>query len=295
MTIAITGAAGHLGRLAIDDLLTTGVAAADLVAIVRDPAKAAALADAGVTVRVADYGDRTSLQTALDGVHELLLISSPQIGSRVAQHVNVIDAAATAGVRRVVYTSVLHADTSQIGLAAEHYATEKVIADSGLEFTILRNGWYWENFTANVRGVGLLPTLKTGTLLGCGGTGRLAGAARADFAQAAATVLSTPGHDGKTYELGGERLTYTEFAAVITETCGTTVVYKDVTEEQYASALVDAGLPEAMAITLASYDAGLGRGELDTATGELQTLIGRPSTPVVEIIKEAYVRSLTAP
>jgi NAD(P)H dehydrogenase (quinone) len=139
-----------------------------------------------------------------------------------------------------------------------------------------------------------VPTLQTGTLLGTGGDGRLAGAARADYAQAAATVLITPGHIGKTYELGGERLTYTEFAAIISETTGTAVVYKNVTEDQYRSALVKAGLTDAMTNTLASYDAGLARGELDTQTGDLQTLIGRPLTPVAEIIKEAHDRTLTA-
>ena len=208
MSIAITGAAGQLGRLVIDDLLSAGIPGTDLIAIVRDPDKASALTDAGVQVRVADYNDRGSVEAALADVDKMLMISSPPIGSRVFQHRNIIDAATTAGVSYVAYTSVLHADISHIGLAAEHYATENAIASSGLDFTFLRNGWYWENFTANVRGIGLVPTLQTGTLLGAGGDGRLAGAARADYAQAAATVLMTPGHVGKFYELGGERLSY---------------------------------------------------------------------------------------
>jgi NAD(P)H dehydrogenase (quinone) len=142
MSIAITGAAGHLGRLVIDDILAAGLPAKDLIAIVRDPAKATALTNAGVQVRMADYNDRGSVQAALAGVHKMLLISSPQVGSRVPQHRNVIDAATTAGVSYMAYTSVLHADTSHIGLAAEHYATENAIASSGLDFTFLRNGWY---------------------------------------------------------------------------------------------------------------------------------------------------------
>ncbi len=223
MSIAITGAAGQLGRLVIDDLLSAGIPGTDLIAIVRDPDKASALTDAGVQVRVADYNDRGSVQTALADVDKMLMISSPPIGSRVPQHRNIIDAATTAGVSYVAYTSVLHADISHIGLAAEHYATENAIASSGLDFTFLRNGWYWENFTANVRGIGLVPTLQTGILLGAGGDGRLAGAARADFAQAAATVPMTPGHIGKFYELGGERLSYAELAAVVSQTTGTPV------------------------------------------------------------------------
>ena len=294
MSIAITGAAGQLGRLVIDDLLSAGIPGTDLIAIVRDPDKASALTDAGVQVRVADYNDRGSVQAALADVDKMLMISSPPIGSRVFQHRNIIDAATTAGVSYVAYTSVLHADISHIGLAAEHYATENAIASSGLDFTFLRNGWYWENFTANVRGIGLVPTLQTGTLLGAGGDGRLAGAARADYAQAAATVLMTPGHIGKFYELGGERLSYAELAAVVSETTGTPVVYKNLTEEQYTSALVNAGLTDAAAKTLASYDAGIARGELDTQTGDLQTLIGRPLTSVAEIIRKAAERVLTA-
>jgi NAD(P)H dehydrogenase (quinone) len=290
MSIAITGAAGQLGRLVIDDLLSAGIPGTDLIAIVRDPA----LTGAGVQVRVADYNDRGSVQAALADVDKMLMISSPQIGSRVPQHRNIIDAATTAGVGYVAYTSVLHADISHIGLAAEHYATENAIASSGLDFTFLRNGWYWENFTANVRGIGLVPTLQTGILLGAGGDGRLAGAARADYAQAAATVLMTPGHIGKFYELGGERLSYAELAAVVSETTGTPVVYKNLTEEQYTSALVNAGLTDAAAKTLASYDAGIARGELDTQTGDLQTLIGRPLTSVAEIIRKAAERVLTA-
>ncbi len=294
MSIAITGAAGQLGRLVIDDLLSAGIPGTDLIAIVRDPDKASALTDAGVQVRVADYNDRGSVQAALADVDKMLMISSPQIGSRVPQHRNIIDAATTAGVSYVAYTSVLHADISHIGLAAEHYATENAIASSGLDFTFLRNGWYWENFTANVRGIGLVPTLQTGILLGAGGDGRLAGAARADYAQAAATVLMTPRHIGKFYELGGERLSYAELAAVVSETTGTPVVYKNLTEEQYTSALVNAGLTDAAAKTLASYDAGIARGELDTQTGDLQTLIGRPLTSVAEIIRKAAERVLTA-
>jgi NAD(P)H dehydrogenase (quinone) len=294
MSIAITGAAGHLGRLVIDDLLSAGIPGTDLIAIVRDPDKASALTDAGVQVRVADYNDRGSVEAALADVDKMLMISSPPIGSRVPQHRNIIDAATTAGVSYVAYTSVLHADISHIGLAAEHYATENAIASSGLDFTFLRNGWYWENFTANVRGIGLVPTLQTGILLGAGGDGRLAGAARAAYDEAAANVLVKRGKIGKVYELGGERLSYAELAAVFSETTGTPVVYKNLTEEQYTSALVNAGLTDAAAKTLASHDAGIARGELDTQTGDLQTLIGRPLTSVAEIIRKAAERVLTA-
>lgn len=289
MSIAITGAAGHLGRHVITTLLDAGTKPGDVVAVVRDPAKITDLAESGVDVRPGDYDDPPSLLTALDGVETLLLVSSPQVGSRVPQHYNVVAAATSAGVRRLAYTSVLHADTSRIGLAAEHRDTERAIAESGIAFTFLRNGWYWENFTNNVRGTGLLPTLDSGVLIGSGGDGILAGAARADYAEAAANVLITTGHEARTYELGGDRVTCTEFAAAIAEATGKPVVYKNLSEDDYRRALISAGLTDNEARTLASYDAGIARGELDTDTGDLQRLLGRLPTPVADVIGNAYL------
>ncbi|EME18948.1 SDR family oxidoreductase [Rhodococcus triatomae] len=283
MTIAITGATGHLGRLVVDALLTRGAPAADLVAVVRDAEKAADLADKGVQVRVADYSDPAALTAALAGVDKLLLISGSEVGHRLPQHTNVIEAAKAAGVGFVAYTSVLDAAQSPLSLAPEHKATEELLAKSGIDHALLRNGWYWENYTADLAG-----TAERGVLAGAGGEGRVAGAARVDYADAAAVVLLSDGQAGKIYELGGdERLTLAELAAAMSDATGKKVVYQDLPVEQYEAALEGAGLPPVYAGMLASADAGIKVGALDTESGDLQRLIGRNSTPAVEVLRAA--------
>ncbi|AFR49766.1 SDR family oxidoreductase [Gordonia sp. KTR9] len=284
MTTAVTGATGHLGGLVIEELLARGVAATDVVAIVRDESKASKLASQGVSVRVADYDDPESLRTALAGVDKLLLISGADMGRRVAQHTNVIESAEENGVALIAYTSLLHADTSGLSLAPEHVATEARLSKSPVSTVILRNGWYWENYLAAIP-----QAVSTGTLFGAAGEGRLAAAARADYAAAAAAVLTADSDQtGKVYELGGdERLTYGEFASAIGEAAGSTVEYRDLSESDYRASLVGAGLPEPVAAMLASSDAGISRGELDTTSGDLRSLIGRSSTPVADVIAQA--------
>ncbi|SNS36895.1 SDR family oxidoreductase [Rhodococcoides kyotonense] len=281
MTIAVTGATGHLGALVVEELLDRGVDAADIVAVVRDAAKAESLADRGVQVRVANYSDADALKAALTGVDKLLLVSGSDVGQRVAQHANVIDAAESAGVSLIAYTSILAADTSGVTLATEHLATEKLLAESSVPAVFLRNGWYWENYSASLQ-----QTVEGGTLLGAGGDGKIAAASRADYAAAAAVVLLSENQGGKIYELGGdEHLTLAELAAVISENAGKPVQYKDVSEAEYRGILEGAGLPDFVAEMLASADAGISRGDLDTDSGDLQKLIGRASTPVASILR----------
>ncbi|MGN5240235.1 SDR family oxidoreductase [Rhodococcus sp. SJ-3] len=280
MTIAVTGAAGHLGRLTIAALQERGIPAGDIVAIVRDTAKAADLAAAGVQVRAADYADPAALREALIGVDKLFLISGSEVGQRLPQHTNIIEAAQAAGVGSIAYTSILAADTSPLALAAEHEATEKLLAESGLAHTLLRNGWYWENYESAV------DTAKaTGALFGAAGTGRLAGAARKDFAEAAAAVLTTDGHNGVTYELGGdEHLTYSDIADVLSRVLGTEVTYKDLPQAEYATVLEGAGVPAPFAQVLADSDAGIAAGALDTDGHDLRRLIGRPTTKLADVL-----------
>ncbi|MFC9556093.1 SDR family oxidoreductase [Rhodococcus sp. NPDC056960] len=280
MTIAVTGATGHLGRLVVEALLDKGTPAADIVAVVRTPAKAADLADKGVDVRQAEYGDRAALEKALAGVDKLLLVSGSDIGQRIAQHTNVIDAAKAAGVGFLAYTSILDAQNSPLGLAVEHRGTEDRLATSGIDFALLRNGWYWENY------LGSIPAAREiGALFGSAGTGVVAAAARKDYAEAAAAVLLADGQAGKVYELGGdERLTYSELADVFSEVLGKPVSYKDLPQAEYAAVLEGAGLPAPIASMLADSDAGVAAGALDTESGDLQTLIGRKSTRAVSAL-----------
>ncbi|GGG21589.1 NAD(P)-dependent oxidoreductase [Rhodococcoides trifolii] len=283
MTIAVTGATGQFGALAIDGLIERGVAPGDIVAVVRDEAKATSLAERGVDVRVADYSDPDALKSALAGVDKLLLVSGSEVGKRVPQHNNVIEAAEAAGVSLIAYTSILKADTSTVSLAVEHRATEARLAESGIPAVLLRNGWYWENYLGSVP-----QAIESGTMYGSGGDGRIAAASRADFAAAAAQVLVQDGQGAAVYELGGdERITYSRFAEIVSEVSGSTVTYTNLPESDYAAALVGAGLPEPVAQMLAGADAAISRGDLDTDSGDLQSLIGRASTPVEEILRKS--------
>lgn len=277
--IVITGATGQLGRLVIQALLQK-VPAREIVAAVRSPEKAADLAALGVSVRRADYTDPDSLTTAFAGADKLLLISSSEVGDRVPQHRAVIDAATRAGVSLVAYTSVLRADTSPLGLAAEHKATEALLRASGLPFVLLRNGWYTENYTASVPAA-----LAHGVVLGSAGQGRIASAARADYAAAAAAVLTLDGQAGRVYELAGDAsYTLAELAAEIARQSGKAVEYKDLPEADYKAALIGLGLPAVIADLLANSDVGASAGGLFDDGRQLSRLIGRPTTPLASSV-----------
>lgn len=282
MTIAVTGATGQLGRLVLDELLTNHEPAA-LVAVVRDAGKAGELRARGVQVRVADYSDPASLEVALTGVDKLLLISGSEVGSRVAQHANVINAAKAAGVNFIAYTSVLAADTTDLILAPEHKATEELIRASGLEYTFLRNGWYTENYVQTVA-----TARQTGAVVAAAGDGRVASAARADYAAAAAEVLSSAGHEGRVYELSGDcAWDFKELATALTEIAGREVVYQPVTAAELVEILTSAGLDQGTAGFLAALDADTRAGLLAAVTGDLSGLIGRPTTPLLQALRSA--------
>ena len=278
--IAITGATGHLGQLVIEKLLTS-VNPQEIVAIVRNPAKAQALSDKGVLVRSGDYNDSAALALALQGVEKLLLISSSEVGQRTSQHRNVIEAAKAAGVKLIAYTSLLHADTSPLGLAAEHVETEAMLAASGIPTVLLRNGWYTENYLASVP-----PALEHGVFIGSAGKGAIASAPRADYADAAARVLTLDDQDGKIYELAGdEAWTLSELCATLSTLSGKNVAYQDLPEADFAAALVGAGLPEGFAALLADSDAGAAKGGLFDDSHQLSALLGRPTTPLIDSLK----------
>jgi NAD(P)H dehydrogenase (quinone) len=280
--IAITGATGQLGRLVIDHLLNR-LRADQVVAIVRDPVKAADLAGRGITVRQADYDDPATLEAALSGVEKLLLISSNEVGRRLSQHRNVIDAAKAAGVKFVNYTSVLHADRSLLGLAEEHRQTEAYLESSGLSFALLRNGWYTENYTASIPSA-----LTLGALVGSAGDGRISSAARADYAEAAAIVLASPVEPGQIFELAGdEAYTLSELAAEISRQSGKEIPYRDLPEAEYRQLLIQAGLPEHVAALLADSDAAASRDALFDDGRLLAKLLGRPTTSLSESVREA--------
>ncbi len=280
--IVVTGATGKLGHHVMQGLLKV-VPPATLRAAVRDRAKAADLAAAGVDVRRADYDDPASLDAALAGADSLLLISANEVGRRLPQHLAVLDAAKKAGIGQIVYTSLLRASTSPLALAGEHRATEEAVQASGIPFVILRNGWYIENHTEQLPVI-----LQHGAIVGAAGDGRFASATRADYAAAAVAVLTTPGHAGKMYELAGDHpFTLTELAAEIAKQSGRSIVYSNFTPEGYREVLVGAGVPGAFADILVDSDVQAAAGGLDDSTGDLRRLIGRPTTTVAEAVGAA--------
>ncbi len=279
MTIAVTGATGQLGRLVIDGLKEQ-IAPEQIVALARNPEKAA---DLGVGSRGFDYGQPDQLVAALDGVTRLLLISSSEIGQRAVQHRNVIDAAKQAGVGHIVYTSLLHADRSPISLGQEHRATEADLLASGLAVTILRNGWYFENYTASIPAA-----LANGAFVGCAGEGQLSLATRADYAAAAVAVLTGEGHAGKTYELAGDvAITLADLAAELSRQTGNTLPYVNLPEAEFAATLKGAGLPDVFAEGLARWDVDASNGALFDDGRALSALIGRRTTSLEEAIYHA--------
>ncbi|MFD9413546.1 SDR family oxidoreductase [Streptomyces goshikiensis] len=282
MSIVVTGATGALGRLVVEELLGR-VPADRLAVVVRNKEKAADLAERGIDVRIADYDDAASLADAFHAGDRVLLISGSEVGRRVPQHTAVIEAAKSAGVAQLAYTGILGGPEADFELAAEHKVTEQAILDSGLPYTFLRNGWYHENYTGNLGTV-----LEHGAVVGSAGAGRVASAARADYAAAAAVVLTGDGHLGRVYELSGDTAwSLAEYAAEVAAQAGRAVEYTEVPAEAHLSILTGAGLPEGFAALLVDVDAAISRGRLAGTGGDLSRLIGRPTTPVSEAIAGA--------
>lgn len=281
--IVVTGASGQLGRLVINSLLARKVPAAQIVAAVRNPARAADLAALGVQVRAADYTQPATLDAAFNGAEQVLLVSSSEVGQRFPQHKNVIDAAKRVGVKLLAYTSLLHADSSPLGLRDEHFATEQYLLEVGLPHVVLRNGWYTENYLASIP-----PAVQHGAYIGSAGDGRIASAARADYADAAAVVLTSPDQAGKLYELAGdESYTLAEFAAELSRQTGKQIPYINMAEAEFKGALLGAGLPEPIAALLADSDTGASKGGLFDDSHTLSTLIGRPTASLAALMQAA--------
>ncbi|MFL4910416.1 SDR family oxidoreductase [Streptomyces sp. MMS24-I2-30] len=290
MSIVVTGASGQLGRLTVEALLRRGVPASDIVATGRDTTRIEEFADRGVVVRRADFAAPDSLAAAFAGADRLLLVSTTTVDERVANHCRAIDAAAAAGVSLVAYTSMSHADTATTVLAATHRATEELLRQRGVPGVLLRNSWYLENYT------GQLPlVLRNGAVVGSAGQGRISAATRADYAEAAAVVLTTEGHAGKVYELGGdEAFTLTGLAAAISAATGRQITYTDLPADELVRVLTGAGLPAELAEVLADADLGMSRDELLTTSGDLHRLLGRPATSLADAIADALHREPAA-
>ncbi|MDN4171629.1 NmrA family NAD(P)-binding protein [Nocardioides sp. SOB77] len=278
MSIVVTGATGHLGRLVVESLLERGVPAADITATGRAVERVADLAERGVRVLRVELDDRAAVDAALAGADKVLLVSGTE-PDRVAQHGTVVDAAVAAGVGHLVYTSAPRASTTSMLLAAAHRETEQLLAASGLATTVLRNAWYVENYTDQVA------TYREHGMLGAAGGGRVSVALREEYAAAAAAVLTGEGHEGRVYELGGPAVTLPEVAAAVSQAIGHEVAYTDVPVDQLQQVLAGAGVPAPMDAVLADVDRAIAAGELAVDPIDLETLLGRPVTPLGEAVR----------
>ncbi len=279
MKIAVTGATGHLGTFVVEELKKR-VSNENIVALVRTPGKASALE---VEVRAFDYNQPETMTAALAGVDRLVLISGNEIGQRARQHFNVIEAAGKAGVEWIVYTSLLHADSTTLNLAGEHMTTEEALKASGINYTILRNGWYTENYTGSIGGA-----LAGGAFIGSAGNGKISSAARVDYGEAAAVAITDESHKGKVYELAGDDYyTLADLAAEISNQTGTNIPYRNLTEAEYTKILESFEIPAGFAAAIASWDVSASKDDLFDDSHQLSALIGRPTTPLADSVKAA--------
>ncbi|MGQ1891498.1 SDR family oxidoreductase [Thermophagus sp. OGC60D27] len=279
MKIAVTGATGQLGRIVVEELKKR-VPTENIVALARNKEKGATL---GTEVRAFDYNQPEVMEESLQGIDRLLLISGSEVGQRSRQHSNVINAAQKAGVKWIVYTSLLHADQSSLNLIPEHLETEKALKESGIDFTLLRNGWYTENYTASIPGA-----LQGGAFLGSAGNGKISSAPRADYAEAAAIVIADDTHKGKTYELAGDTFyTLSDLAKEISHQTGKNIPYKDLPEHEFAAVLKSVGLPDDLAAGLANWDVSASKNDLFDDSKTLSKILGRPTTPIAQSVREA--------
>ena len=282
MKIAITGATGQLGNLVIEQLLQL-TTAQNIIALVRNVDKAEHFKVQGIELREFDYDRPETLVPALSGIDKLLLISANEIGRRTPQHQAVIDAAKVAGVPYLAYTSLLRADTSPLGLAQEHRETEKLIQDSGITYTFLRNNWYSENYLA-----GVAHTIEIGTLFGAAQDGRISSASRIDYAEAAAKVLTSTGHENKTYELAGsESFSLSDLATFIGQAVNKDITYQNLSTEEYTQGLTQAGLPAGLVDVIVDADIQTIQGAMYSDSKDLEQLIGHKTTSIQDAIKAA--------
>lgn len=279
MKIGITGATGQLGTLVVNELKKKGYEK-DIIALVRNVEKAK---DLGIEARAFDYNKADTLQASLSGIDTLLLISGSEIGQRTQQHINVIEAAKKAGVKHFIYTSLLHADKSSLSLGLEHAATEEALKKSGIPYTILRNGWYTENYLGSVPSA-----LQFNAMIGSAGEGKIASASRQDYAEAAVAVILGQGHENKTYELAGdEAYTLADFAAELSKLTGKNIPYQNMPVAEYSKILASTGMPQMYADAIAGFDAGAANNDLYHDGKDLSKLIGRKTTPLTSTLKAA--------
>jgi NAD(P)H dehydrogenase (quinone) len=280
-TLFVTGASGHLGRRVVELLLEKG--AGKIVAGTRKPEKLADLAARGVDVRHVDFDDAKGLEAALAGVDRVLIISTDAIdrpGRRLAQHQAAVAAAARAGVKHAVYTSMPNPETSPVVFAPDHLGTEEALKASGLSWTITRMCWYTDFLIPT-----LAPAVASGKLIAATGQGGAPYVTREDCAQAAAAALESTETSNKTWNITGPAVvTYAELAKLASELTSRPVTFVPVDAAERASQLVAVGTPEPIAKMLVSGQLAIAQGKMGTATTAVKELTGREPMSVREFL-----------
>ncbi|MFK0523656.1 SDR family oxidoreductase [Paenibacillus illinoisensis] len=280
MKILVTGATGHLGSLVVEALLKT-VSAGDLAVSVRNPEKAEALRAQGVDVRHGDFDQPDTLAKAFTGVDRLLLISTDGDNeTRIRQHQAAVNAAKSAGVGFIAYTSVVNAENNTLSLAEVHRATEQAIRESGIPYSFLRNNWYLENEAGSAQAAAQGAPWVHAT-----NDSQVGWATRCDYAHAAAAVLTGEGHENSVYELSGKLRTQAELAAIVGEVLGQDINVQNVDDAAYADIMKGAGLPDFVVSMLVDMQSAIREGALAVESDTLEKLLGRPAQPLSEGVK----------
>jgi len=285
MKLLVTGATGKLGTKIVDALLKT-VPANQLAVSVRNPEKAEGIKTRGVEVRQGDFDRPETLDTAFKGIDRLLIISADGDNeTRIRQHTNAVAAAERAGVKFIVYTSIVNAQESKNMLAPTHKATEEAILKTGIPYSFLRNNWYLENESSSIQGV-----LAGAPWVTSAGTGKVGWALQQDYAEAAAAVLAGNGHENTFYELSGKLFTQEEFASALGAVLGKVVPVQQVDDASYAEILKGTGVPEFLIPFLVGIQKDIREGTLEIESSDFEKLLGRPATPLSEGLSQIVKR-----
>lgn len=282
MRIVIASASGRLARATAEYALEK-VSPDDVILVSRNVGALADFAERGVTVRYGDYDRPESLPAAFEGADRLLLVSLHELGHRVVQHGNAIDAAKAAGVRHIVYTSYIMVDPAcPSTVVPDHLRTHELLEKSGLDVTYLRNGLYAETPVTQI----LPPAIERGVLIDNTDHARGAFVHRDDCAAVAAAVLTSSGHEGKTYDVTGpELLSFADITARAAEVAGRPVAYQSVDDASLDAGLREAGVPDDVRGMIVSFGVALRAGWGEPLTDTVERLTGRPPRPITDLME----------
>lgn len=287
--ILITGATGNFGSATINFLVEKGIQPHEIKALVRNEASATALLEKGIGIAIGSYDDATSLTKAFTGVDQILLVSGNDIENRLQQHLNVISVAKEVGVKHIVYTSFQRKNETPSSplwvVAHSHLETEKALKESGLTYTILKNNLYMD-FLPGFIGEHVL---ENKTIYVPAENGTISAVLRSEMAEAAATILSSKGHENKEYDFtNNEALSYSEIAKIISETSGKNIVYVSPSATEYQTTLKGFGLPDEAVGVFTSFAVGQAEGELEKVSTDLENILQRKPVSVRSFLEKTY-------